>query len=207
MMVSAAMLTSAAAVRPADAGQNDDAVLETLWLEREALPSFADVAIDESKAYSKLLDKTDIAEFHKAVGLAAHGVGIGSYVYLRRIFERLIAKRFADHKDENGWADEDFNRLRMKERIEFLAAYLPPFLVKNAKLYSILSLGVHELDEASCLDFFPVLRQSTIWILEQDKKRRDEESQQKALERAISKFSTPAKPLSGKLFAPFEDKE
>jgi hypothetical protein len=154
-------------------------------------PSFADIAIDESKEYSKLLDKLDTAEFHKAIGLAAHGVGIGSYVYLRRIFERLISKRFAEYKDVEGWDEEVFKKLRMKEKIEHLKNHLPEFLVTNAKLYSILSLGVHELDEKDCLAFFPVLKQSTIWILEQDKKKQEELAQRKQLEQAIAQFTKP----------------
>src|SRR5262245_34308702 len=52
-------------------------------------PSLADIAIDESKQYSAVLSKEDGRELHKAIGLAAHGVGIGSFVYLRRVFERL----------------------------------------------------------------------------------------------------------------------
>jgi hypothetical protein len=65
-------------------------------------PSFADIANDESKKYRNLLSKEDAAELHKAIGLAAHGVGIGAYVYIRRIFERLIHSRFAEWKDRDG---------------------------------------------------------------------------------------------------------
>jgi hypothetical protein len=162
-------------------------------------PSFADIAIDESKAYTKLLPKEDIAEFHKSIGLAAHGVGIGSYVYLRRIFERLIYKRFAEYKDAERWSEDEFKKLRMKEKIELLADHLPEFLVKNAKIYSILSLGVHELNEADCLAFFPILRQSTVWILEQDKKKREELAQEKALQQAIEKFAPPTRHEVGEL--------
>jgi hypothetical protein len=54
-------------------------------------PSLADVANDESKVvYRGVLRPEDGSELYKAIGLAAHGVGIGSFVYLRRIFERLI---------------------------------------------------------------------------------------------------------------------
>lgn len=52
--------------------------------------------------------------------------------------------------------------------------------------------GVHDLSETECLDFFPVLRQSTVWILEEDKKKKEELAQQKKLEDAIAKFSAPA---------------
>jgi hypothetical protein len=60
---------------------------------------------------------------------------------------------------------------------------------KNAKLHSILSLGLHESDEAKCLKFFPVLRQSTIWILEQDKKSRKSLRKRRSLSRRLSPSS------------------
>jgi hypothetical protein len=159
-------------------------------------PSFADIALDESKKYSELLGDEDSSEFHKAVGLAAHGVGIGSYVYLRRIFERLIQKRFEEFKAAEGWNKQDYQKLRMNERIELLRNRLPEFLVRNRKIYSILSLGIHELDETSCLSFFEVLRTSTVVILEEDKKKLEELDRQKALEKAIATFEHPAEASS-----------
>jgi hypothetical protein len=158
-------------------------------------PSFADIALDESKTYNKFLSREDAAEFHRAIGLAAHNVGIGSFVYLRRIFERLIDKRYKEFKEVEKWADEDFFKLRMAEKIAFLEKHLPPFLVKNAKIYSILSVGLHELTEAQCLSFFKVLRQSMTLILEEDKKKREELEMQKELEKAIASFNpTPDQP-------------
>jgi len=154
-------------------------------------PSFADIALDESKQYKSVLSKDDVGEFHRAIGLAAHNVGIGSFVYLRRIFERLIMQRYKDFQTANQWKTEDFSKLRMSEKVQFLADYLPPFLVKNAKIYSILSLGIHELEEQQCLAFFPILRQSLILILEEDKKKKQEIDLQADLERAISRFSAP----------------
>jgi hypothetical protein len=130
----------------------------------------------------------DATEFHKAIGLAAHGVGIGSYVYLRRIFERLIKGRFDEFKETEKWSEEDFLKVRMHERIELLKEHLPEFLVRNKKVYSILSLGVHELDEKVCLEFFPVLRSSIVVILEEDKRKLEELRRQQDLEKAISKF-------------------
>jgi hypothetical protein len=54
------------------------------------LPSVADLATSEIDQYRKFVSKDDLVELKRAVGLAAHGVGIGSFVYLRRIFERLV---------------------------------------------------------------------------------------------------------------------
>jgi hypothetical protein len=146
--------------------------LEKMQLQKIGqFPSLADITIDEGKTYRTVLTREDSSEFHKAIGLAAHGVGIGSFVYLRRIFERLVISRFEEFKTVEGWADDDFPK-RMAERVAFLHAHLPPFLVENSRIYSILSLGLHELDEKQCLRFFPVLKASIICILDEDKKRK-----------------------------------
>jgi hypothetical protein len=42
---------------------------------------------------------------------------------LRRIFERLIIKRYTDFKETEGWNDEDFYKLRMAEKVEFLERF------------------------------------------------------------------------------------
>jgi hypothetical protein len=151
-------------------------------------PSFADIANDESKQYRTILSPEDSAELHKAIGLAAHGVGIGAYVYIRRIFERLIDNRFAEFKTAENWSAEDFQTLRVAEKIEFLKGHLPEFLVRNKKLYGILSLGIHELNEADCLNFFSVIRASTIFILEEDKRKKEELAQRAAVEKAIERY-------------------
>jgi len=71
-------------------------------------PSLADIVNDESRLYRKVLEPNDASELHKAIGLAAHGVGVGSLVYLRRAFERLIMRRFAEFRDIEGWSEAKF---------------------------------------------------------------------------------------------------
>lgn len=153
-------------------------------------PSPADIAIDEARPYRKILGPQDSREFSRAIGLESHGVGIGSFVYLRRIFERLVTTRFAEFKVAEGWSDDDFGRRRMDEKINLLSQHLPEFLVQNRKIYAILSQGIHELSDDQCLSFCPVLRSSIIVILEEDKKKKEEMARQKELERAIATFST-----------------
>ncbi len=153
------------------------------------LPSLADIANDESKTYRGVLTKQDSHEFHKAIGLAAHGVGIGCFVYFRRIFERLINSRFQEFKTAERWSDEEFASKRMSERVIFLKDHLPPFLVENHKIYSILSLGIHELDEDQCLRFFPVLKASIVLILDEDKKKKQELALRASLKQAIAEFA------------------
>ena len=52
-------------------------------------PSVADLSFPELKDYRKVMSKDDDKELKRAIGLHASGIGIGSFVYLRRIFERI----------------------------------------------------------------------------------------------------------------------
>ncbi len=152
-------------------------------------PSLADIANDESKTYRKVLNANDSAELHKAIGLAAHGVGVGSFVYLRRVFERLITQRFNDFKDHEGWTDADFVGRRMDEKIELLKGHLPDFLVRNKKVYAILSKGIHELAEKECLAAFEMLKHAIFFVLDEDKRKKEELERRRKAEHAIAKFS------------------
>jgi len=130
-------------------------------------PSIADFHIYEIKQYSKLLPQEKLKEFTRAIGLAANGVGIGSFVYLRRIFEHLISEAFDSAKSEDKINEADYQKARMDEKIVLLEDYLPSFLVENRAMYSILSLGIHELDEKTCLAHFDTLRVAIEIILDE----------------------------------------
>ncbi|MBO9465479.1 hypothetical protein J7443_09590 [Tropicibacter sp. R15_0] len=151
-------------------------------------PSLADIANDEASTYRSILQKDDAAELHKAIGLAAHGVGIGSFVYLRRIFERLIYSRFEAFKEEEGWQEDDFKHLKMDEKVCFLQGHIPDFLFENRRLYSILSKGIHELSEDRCLQAFEPIKLSIKIILEEDKKKKEELELRKKAAAVISSF-------------------
>lgn len=130
-------------------------------------PTVADFHISEIKQYSKLLSNDRLKEFTKAIGLAANGVGIGSFVYLRRIFELLITESYTKAMQDGVVSEADFMKARMDTKIDLLHAYLPTFLVENKGMYSILSLGIHELDEKTCLAHFDTLRVGIEIILDE----------------------------------------
>lgn len=121
-------------------------------------PSIAELNLFDVKKYSKVLNQNYFKEFTKAIGLAAHGVGVGSFVYLRRIFEFLISEAYDVASKSDLWDEEAYSKARMNEKIVLLKSELPPFLVENKSIYSILSKGIHELSEQECLAFFPALK-------------------------------------------------
>lgn len=154
-------------------------------------PSVADLNMHDVKKYASVLSRAYFNELKKAIGLAAHGVGVGSFVYLRRIFENLIEEAKAEAAKDDSFDLQTFSIARMNEKIKMLSGYLPPFLVENHQLYGILSKGVHELSEQECLDAFPVVKVGIELILdehivEKQRKAKIEESR-KALAKLASK--------------------
>ena len=138
------------------------------WMQKVGqYPSVADLHSAKIKRYRKVLSPEDYRELNRAVGLAAHGVGIGAFVYLRRIFERLIEEAHQMTRHDSAWDEDLFLRSRMPEKIEFLAVHLPGFLVENKSLYSVLSKGLHDLSEDECLQFFSVTQLGIELILEE----------------------------------------
>lgn len=129
-------------------------------------PSLADLHMPELTKYAKVLG-TRQKELVKGVGLASHAVGIGSFVYLRRVFEHLIEEAVEIQRHVAGWDEEAFFKQRMDEKIQTLRSHLPAFLVENRSLYGILSKGIHSLEEAECLDCFPAVLAAIEMILDQ----------------------------------------
>lgn len=130
-------------------------------------PSVADIHIGQICQYDKVLGKSILREFTKAIGLAANGVGIGLFVYLRRIFENLIFDAYNEAKNDNAIDEKQFDSMRMDERIKSLKGYLPSFIVENNGIYGILSKGIHELTEDECLAYFDCMRKSIELILDE----------------------------------------
>ncbi len=151
-------------------------------------PSLADLQLKELVKYKKILSDEKYKEFIRAIGLSAHGVGIGSFVYLRRIFESLIEEARNRALKVNILDEEKYKKSRMMEKIKMLKDQLPELLVKNARIYNVLSKGIHELKENDCLKYFPVVKSGIELILDerldQQKKLLKAETISKAIKEA-----------------------
>lgn len=147
-------------------------------------PSLAALNLYDVRQYSAVLTKPAFREFTKAIGLAAHGVGVGSFVYLRRIFEGLIEEAHQRALPDTEWDEEEYGRSRMGEKIQLLTFHLPKFLVEHRSLYGILSKGIHELTEEECLKAFPVVKLGIEIIL--DAKLRERQERKKLEEASLA---------------------
>lgn len=147
-------------------------------------PSFGDLTLPELTKYSTVLNKQVLGEFKRGIGLASHDVGIGAFVYLRRVFEYLLEEAHQTAKGTTGWDEESYIKSRTSERIQILRKYLPAFLVENPTIYLMLSKGLHELTEQECLEHFDALRICIEIILDERV-----ESKQKAAKQEQAKLA------------------
>lgn len=155
-------------------------------------PSVADLNKNMARSFRHVTSDTDMQELVRAIGLSAHGIGIGSYVYLRRIFERIILEAYFQKTDR--MPEGEFMSMRMGDRINYLSGDLPAFLVENKKIYGILSAGLHELDENQCLEHYEILFESIIYILEERKESAEKAQRLKSIARKIQSVQLEAKP-------------
>jgi hypothetical protein len=151
-------------------------------------PSVADFQIPQAEKYRKILSKNDYIELTRGIGLSAHGVGIGAFVYLRRIFENLIGEaRVKAEKDKN-FSNDKYSKAKMDEKIKLVKNYLPDFLVENSSLYSILSKGIHALTEKECLQYFETVKIGIEQILDEKIIAKEKEEKAVNARKAIQKI-------------------
>ena len=149
-------------------------------------PSMADLQLSDIKKYSKVLSKERFNDFSLALGLFASGVGCGSLLYLRRIFESIvetIQEKCSKNKD---WNAEEYCSKRFNEKISYLEQFgehiIPDELTDiKSKIYGLLSKGVHELSEQEAKELFPYLKYSIELILDNQIAQKEREEKIKAL--------------------------
>lgn len=136
------------------------------------------------KDYSKVLSKENNRELNSAIGLATHGVGAGSYVYLRRVFERLVFDIF--NKEYKGEVTLDqFISKKMEEKLKTLDIHFNDKINKKL-LYGILSKGIHELDESECKEYFNLVLQAVLIILEEQLERKEKINRENEIAKLIN---------------------
>ena len=149
-------------------------------------PSVADLVIPEIAKYKPVLG-TQYREFSKAIGLFAHGIGIGSFVYLRRIIENLVFDKYNEVSENLEISNTEFMRLKFDEKIEALKPYLPEVLVANKNIYGIVSKGIHELSEEECREMFPYIKAGIELILDSLLAEKERKSKEKIFEKFVAK--------------------
>lgn len=154
-------------------------------------PSVADIDAPEFNKFSKVLPNEKLLDLKKSAGLASHGIGAGSFVYLRRVFEYLLNDAYNEAIKAGKITSDE--KVHVVERIKKLKDYLPDMMVENAAVYGILSKGVHELDEEICIQSYSLMKDTIVEILEDLLAKREKEERRKALSKDINQLNSALK--------------
>ncbi|WP_333805425.1 hypothetical protein [Sulfurospirillum sp.] len=130
--------------------------------------------------------------------MASHSVGVGSFVYLRRIFEDFIFQARDKAIEDKAITEDDFIHKRMDERIELLSNYLPKTLVEHKTYYSIVSKGIHELTENECLKYFDTLKMGIEVILDEKIEAKKKEEKRKIFQKSFGSIHQEVKAKADK---------
>lgn len=157
------------------------------------LPSMADIAFSELK-HIHGINTEDRRELGRALGLYAHDAPLGAFVYLRRVFERMIERAHEAHRERSGTYISGWRDLRMGERIAALGETLPVEISQNAGVFGLLSKGIHELSDEDAATLFPLVKAVIFQMLGDEERHRQADLARKetkvALQEAISRFGS-----------------
>jgi hypothetical protein len=152
-------------------------------------PSIADTDTPELNKYRKVLSSSNFSDLKRAIGLKSHGVGAGSLVYLRRVFESLIEEAHIVAKVEHGWDEKKYAESRLGDKIQMLESHLPKTILKLKIIYGIMSKGIHSLSEQQCLSFFEDVRLAIEIILDEKLIAREKAEQQQKEQKLLDSLS------------------
>lgn len=154
-------------------------------------PSLTDFELGDLSRFEEGMTRAQRKEFVRGINSAAHGFSVAACVYFRRVFESVLMDARREYMQTNqlrAWPD--FDKARTDERIRMLRGYLPEFMIEHPQLYSILSLGVHELTEQECAEELPMLRQAIELIMEdrvtEARKRKQREQVSKLIAQRVN---------------------
>ena len=145
-------------------------------------PSMITIRGFDFDKYKRILDRINAYEDYKKAELSnLEHFYVGSYAYLRRIFEKIVDSFLEDDKIKGE---------KMEKKIDAVKEKFDPRvrnLLKN--LYGILSISIHELDEEQSGEYYGYLKTIIDMQLEYLSTEEEKQKQSKELEKSISKIT------------------
>lgn len=152
-------------------------------------PQLADLENTHLKKY-KELDQEIYQELNRASGLNSHGIGVGSFVYLRRIIEKYILYPELERLiQEEALTTEQISLADFKGKVALAKDHLPSVLVDNPRIYSILSKGIHSLSEKECLEILSPLLTAIELILDERLEKVEREKKLEKMKSDLNRIS------------------
>lgn len=151
-------------------------------------PSILSVKGFDFDKYKKQLKKYNAYEDYKNADLSmANNFFAGAYTYLRRVYEKQL--NFYIDKDKPTLVDD-----RTETKIKAVKGNFDPRIHEHLKnLYSILSIGIHELDEEESKTYYEYLKMMIDMQLQFEKVKEETDKQTQTINAKISNIVTNLK--------------
>lgn len=144
-------------------------------------------AFDFDSKYSSVLTSEQLSDLGMASKANSLGMGIASFVYLRRVLESLVNKVLDDNqvscKHLNSFKD------KLKEAEKFVPLFPERFGDVKGRLYNFISEGVHSWSEEECLRLYSLAEYVVISVLDYYKKQKEESEKTEELQKRIGEFN------------------
>ena len=142
-------------------------------------PSYSTQNVKKVEKYKNLISKY-YPELKKSLNAYSQGMGVASFVYLRRILEWLVEEKCLDDEKSLKFVDK-LDKVEKREKI------IPDdFLEIKNQIYSVLSKGVHEYSEEECLDMYNVVFFVIESILENELNKKEKKRRINEVKKSIS---------------------
>ena len=123
-------------------------------------------------------------EFKTSIDCYSQGKGIAAFVYLRRILENIIEKKYSKLSLKDDGAIHFIDKFKEVQKVEEII----PKEFENVKnqIYSVLSKGVHEYEEYECLELYEPVKIVIEEILDNQLREKERNKRLKEVSKIIS---------------------
>lgn len=147
-------------------------------------PSALDLTQFELKRFQKTLG-IHLEELSKAMILYSFNYPQAAFMHLRRLIENFIIPEAARKGNQK---IKELKSKKISDQIKELK-WLPSVMRDN-KIYTILSKGIHQLDDEQCREYYPVIHKVIVIVLSKLIEEEDKEKQETELNKELNKINT-----------------
>lgn len=143
-------------------------------------PSYSTQNVKKVEKYKNIISKY-YPELTKSLNAYSQGMGVASFVYLRRILEWLVDEKCLEEEKTLKKFVDKLKKVEKREKI------IPDDFseIKN-QIYSVLSKGVHEYTEEECLDMYDAVFFVIESILENELNKKEKKRRINEVKKSIS---------------------
>lgn len=145
--------------------------------------------------YRKVIkDKNNRHDLQRAIELQSFGYFVGAFTHLRRIFERIVNEKFDKLLKEKLFVYKGkrlISELSTVDKAKEIADFLPSHLNDiSSSLYSVLSEGIHKMEEEKCEKYYNNLFDAITIIFDEELEMKEKQLKANQNKKEVNKANS-----------------